>query len=44
MTPGFVAEVFLRGRLGATGRMLGTLPPGLQFRNIIDRATPVDAT
>lgn len=43
MTPGFVAEAFLRGRLGAAGRTLGTLPPGLQFRNIIDRAAPVEA-
>ena len=41
--PGFVAEAFARSRLGAAGRTLGTLPPGLQFRTIIDRAAPVEA-
>ena len=40
---GFVAEAFLRSRLGAAGRTLGTLPPGLEFRNVIDRAAPVEA-
>ena len=40
---GFVAEAFLRSRLGAAGRTLGTLPPGLELRNIIDRAAPVEA-
>ncbi|MGB6412658.1 MAG: acyl-CoA dehydrogenase family protein [Candidatus Cybelea sp.] len=41
--PGFAAEAFLRSRFGAAGRTLGTLPPGLELRNIIDRAAPVEA-
>ncbi|HEX3369402.1 MAG TPA: acyl-CoA dehydrogenase family protein [Candidatus Cybelea sp.] len=41
--PGLVARAFLRSRLGAAGRTLGTLPPGIDFRGIIDRAAPLDA-
>lgn len=35
--PSFVTEAFIAGRLG-TGRVFGTLPTGLQFEALIDRA------
>ncbi|HEY1881459.1 MAG TPA: acyl-CoA dehydrogenase family protein [Candidatus Cybelea sp.] len=41
--PSLVAEAFLRSRLGAAGRTLGTLPPAIDFRSIIDRAAPMEA-
>ncbi|HEY4434272.1 MAG TPA: acyl-CoA dehydrogenase family protein, partial [Candidatus Cybelea sp.] len=41
--PGKVAQAFLRSRLGAAGRTLGTLPQGIDFRSIIDRAAPLEA-
>ncbi|HUG83592.1 MAG TPA: hypothetical protein VMM13_03460, partial [Euzebya sp.] len=36
--PAAVADAFCAARLGDSGRVYGTLPPGLDTRAIIDRA------
>ena len=38
--PSFVAEAFIAGRLGPRGLTYGTLPAGLAFAQIIERAAP----